>query len=76
MIRDHVRNACVFVSRKVYNPDQMDTDGDNRGDVCDNCVYTPNPAQIDIDNDTVRRQGGSRRNLKSERRRRLAEKRM
>lgn len=31
----------------------MDTDGDGRGDVCDNCPYIPNPSQIDSDNDLI-----------------------
>ena len=31
--------------------DAVDTDSDGRGDVCDNCPLTSNPAQIDTDGD-------------------------
>src|SRR5262249_41030223 len=40
---------CQF----VFNTNQLDTDGDNVGDVCDNCKNTPNSAQTDTDGDTV-----------------------
>lgn len=31
------------------NPTQVDSDGDNVGDVCDNCISIGNPAQTDTD---------------------------
>ena len=33
------------------NSDQMDTDGDGVGDVCDNCVLTANRGQQNNDSD-------------------------
>ncbi|MEN0063421.1 MAG: thrombospondin type 3 repeat-containing protein [Myxococcota bacterium] len=35
---------CTF----VWNPDQLDIDGDDAGDLCDNCPFLPNPDQNNI----------------------------
>jgi hypothetical protein len=37
----------------VANPQQEDADGDNVGDVCDNCLITPNTDQLDADENGV-----------------------
>jgi len=37
----------------IYNPNQLDTDGDGVGDLCDNCVNVANPTQADNNNDGV-----------------------
>lgn len=37
----------------IYNPDQLDTDGDAIGDVCDNCINTQNNDQLDSDDDGI-----------------------
>jgi len=37
----------------MANPTQTNTDGDNRGDLCDNCPTVSSPSQADGDADTV-----------------------
>ena len=37
----------------TYNPDQVDSDSDGRGDLCDNCITVLNPLQEDTDEDDV-----------------------
>ena len=37
----------------LYNPDQLDSDGDGLGDSCDNCPYQSNLYQEDADNDGI-----------------------
>ncbi|HEU5181946.1 MAG TPA: thrombospondin type 3 repeat-containing protein [Candidatus Polarisedimenticolia bacterium] len=37
----------------VYNPTQLDGDGDKVGDICDNCPFLSNADQVDIDADGV-----------------------
>ncbi|MDP3565221.1 MAG: C1 family peptidase [Methanoregula sp.] len=37
----------------MYNPDQKDTDGDGKGDTCDNCAGVANPDQKDSDAHSV-----------------------
>lgn len=37
----------------IYNPDQLDSDGDTVGDVCDNCPMVPNLNQLDTDGDGI-----------------------
>ena len=37
----------------MKNTDQIDQEGDDVGDVCDNCPSAPNPDQLNKDNDTV-----------------------
>ena len=36
-----------------FNPDQADRDGDDIGDICDNCPFTRNRNQADKDEDGV-----------------------
>jgi hypothetical protein len=37
----------------VYNPDQLDSESDDVGDVCDNCVAVVNSDQEDLDEDGI-----------------------
>ena len=37
----------------VYNPDQLNSDGDSHGDACDNCPFDDNEDQADADQDGV-----------------------
>ncbi len=37
----------------IYNPDQLDSDGDTVGDVCDNCPMVPNLNQQDSNGDGI-----------------------
>ncbi|MFH1073177.1 MAG: S8 family serine peptidase [Nanoarchaeota archaeon] len=41
------RDVCP----SIFNPGQEDSDNDTVGDVCDNCLLTPNVDQTDSDND-------------------------
>ncbi|MFK7895356.1 MAG: thrombospondin type 3 repeat-containing protein [Myxococcota bacterium] len=42
-------SGCFDNCPNVRNPDQKDSDGDQVGDACDNCTYTPNPFEAFVD---------------------------
>ena len=45
--------TCFGGSGHLYNPNQDDTDGDEKGDICDNCPSVANSDQVDTDGDCI-----------------------
>ncbi|MEE8576573.1 MAG: kelch repeat-containing protein, partial [candidate division Zixibacteria bacterium] len=47
-------NRCPLdICENIYNPEQIDSDSDGIGDLCDNCPDTFNPDQSDLDTNGI-----------------------